>query len=259
MLLVLAFAAAVPFSYDGQLRPGQTLTVRDINGTVRVRTGDRLAIRANKHADRSDPNEVAIRVENRADGIVVCVRYPPDANRGCDERSSARSRGSYHNDTAVDFDITVPHGITLDAKSVNGAVDAINDGPTDAASVNGNVRVEGRDVRRAASVNGSVEVHVLDRSRGTLTAKTVNGSIDVTVPPGSGSRVAFGCDNGVQGLPPAALRVAIFDTQWHITSSVTVDSSKGQSVLSFPDPGKTGVISIKRLDTGEVVVGYEVS
>jgi hypothetical protein len=187
MFLVLAFAAVVPFSYDGQLRPGQTLTVRDINGTVRVRTGDRLAIRANKHAERSDPNEVAIHVENRAGGIVVCVRYPPDANRGCDDESSS-SRGS-HNDTAVDFDITVPHGITLDARSVNGSVDAINDGPTDVASVNGNVRAEGRDVRRAASVNGSVEVHVLDRSRGTLSAKTVNGSIDVTVPPGSG--VAF--------------------------------------------------------------------
>ncbi len=184
MLLVLAFAA-VPFTYDGQLRPGQKLTVRDVNGTVRVRTGDRLAIRANKHADRSDPNEVAIHVENRSDGVVVCVRYPPNANRGCDDDSSSSSRGS-HNDTAVDFDITVPHGITLDAKSVNGSVDAINDGPTDASSVNGNVRVEGRDVRKAASVNGSVEVHVLDRTRGTLTAKTVNGSIDVSVPSGSG-------------------------------------------------------------------------
>lgn len=185
MFLVLAFASDVPFLYDGQLRPGQTLAIRDVNGTVRVRTGDRLSIRANKRADRSDPNEVAIHVENRADGIVVCVRYPPEANRGCDDQSTYSSHDS-HNDTAVDFDVTVPHGITLDAKSVNGSVDVINDGPTDAASVNGNVRIEGRDVRRAASVNGSVEVHVLDRSRGMLSAKTVNGSIDVTVPPGSG-------------------------------------------------------------------------
>jgi hypothetical protein len=184
MFLVLA-VAAVPFAYDGQLRPGQKLTVRDINGTIRVRTADRLAIRANKHAERGDPNEVAIHVENRADGIVVCVRYPPNANRTCDEENTWSSRDS-HNDTAVDFDITVPHGITLDAKSVNGAVDVINDGPTDAASVNGSVRVEGRDVRSAKSVNGGVEVHVLDRSRGTLSAKTVNGSIDVSVPPGSG-------------------------------------------------------------------------
>jgi hypothetical protein len=184
MFLVFAFAA-VPFAYDGSLRPGQKLTVRDVNGSVRVRTGDRLAIRASKHADRSDPNEVAIHVENRADGVVVCVRYPPDANRSCDDRSASSNRDA-RNDTAVDFDITVPHGVALDAKSVNGAVDAINDGPTEAASVNGSVRVEGRDVRNAASVNGSVEVHVLDRVRGTLSAKTVNGSIDVTLPRGSG-------------------------------------------------------------------------
>ena len=184
MFLVLA-VAAVPFAYDGQLRAGQKLTIRDVNGTVRVRTGDRLAIRANKHADRGDPNEVKIHVENRSDGIVVCVRYPPNAARACDDGTSWSS-GESHNDTAVDFDITVPHGITLDAKSVNGAVDAINDGPTEVSSVNGSVRVEGREVRKAASVNGSVEVHVLDRVRGTLDAKTVNGSIDVSLPPGSG-------------------------------------------------------------------------
>jgi|SRR5947209_5192370 len=184
MFLVLA-VAAVPFAYDGSLRPGQKLTIQDINGTVRVRTGDRLAVRANKHAERGDPNEVAIRVENRADGIIVCVRYPPNVNRACDDHSTWSS-GDSHNDTAVDFDVTVPHGITLVAQSVNGSVDAINDGPTEVASVNGSVRVEGRDVRKAASVNGSVEVHVLDRVRGTLSAKTVNGSIDVSLPPGSG-------------------------------------------------------------------------
>jgi lysozyme len=81
----------------------------------------------------------------------------------------------------------------------------------------------------------------------------------ITVPPGSGRKIAFGCDNGLQGLPPAALRVAIFDTRWHITPNVTVDSTKGQTVLAFPDAGKTGVISVRRQDAGQVVVGYEVS
>jgi DUF4097 and DUF4098 domain-containing protein YvlB len=184
MFLVLALAA-VPFAYDGQLRPGQSLTVRDINGNVRVRTGDRLAIRATKHADHGDPNDVAIKVESRSDGIVVCVRYPPETNRGCDVRGSS-SHSDRDNDTAVDFEITVPHGINLTASTVNGAVDAMNDGPTEATSVNGSVQVEGRNVRRAASVNGSVHVKVLDQSRGSLTARTVNGSIDVTLPPGSG-------------------------------------------------------------------------
>ncbi|HEX2745651.1 MAG TPA: glycoside hydrolase family 25 protein [Streptosporangiaceae bacterium] len=81
----------------------------------------------------------------------------------------------------------------------------------------------------------------------------------ITVPWGSATNMAFGCDNGVQGLAPAVLRVAIYDTQWHVTASVTVDGTKGQTVLQFPDGQKTGVISVVRQDAGEVIVGYEVS
>jgi len=186
MLLVLA-ALTIPFDYNGALRPGQTLTIRDINGSVRVRIGDRLAIHAVKRGERSDPNTVAIRVENRASGIVVCVRYPPDPNRGCDE--SNQSSGNQNNDTSVAFDVTVPHGVGVDARSVNGSVDVVNDGPTDASTVNGSVRVEGRDVRTARTVNGSVAVTILDRNHGTLDAKTVNGSIDVRLPAGAGLTV----------------------------------------------------------------------
>jgi hypothetical protein len=187
MFIVLALAS-VPFAYDGALRPGQTLTIRDINGEVRVRTGDRLAIHATKHAERSDPNAVAIKVENRPDGIVVCVRYPPEANRGCDERRMSHENNN--NDTAVDFDITVPHGVAVNAQTVNGSVDVVNDGMTEAGTVNGSVRVEGRDVRAARTVNGSVHVRVVDGGRGTLTAKTVNGSIDISLPHGTGVELA---------------------------------------------------------------------
>jgi hypothetical protein len=81
----------------------------------------------------------------------------------------------------------------------------------------------------------------------------------ITVPPGSGTKIAFGCDNGLQGLAPAVLRVAIYDTLWHITNNVTVDSAKGQTVLKFPNASRTGVISVRRQDAGEVIVGYEVS
>ncbi len=133
--MFLVLAATVPFDYNGTLRPGQTLAIRDINGSVRVRTGDRLEVHAVKRAERSDPNAVAIHVENRPNGIVVCVRYPPDANRGCDDANG--SGGTHDNDTSVAFDVTVPHGVALDARSVNGEVDVVNDGPTDASTVNG--------------------------------------------------------------------------------------------------------------------------
>jgi len=89
-----------------------------------------------------------------------------------------------------------------------------------------------------------------------------NGANAVTVitcPLGSGSKIAFGCDNGLQGMAPAVLRVAVYDTEWHLTQPVTVDSTRGQTVIPFTDPAKTGVISVRRQDAGEVVVGWEIS
>ena len=105
------------------------------------------------------------------------------------------------------------------------------------------------------SFQPNVEVEV---QSGQLNTGT-NAVTVITVPHGGGTNIAFGCDNGLQGMPPAVLRVAIYDTRWHITNNVTVDSTKGQTVLPFPDPKSTRVISVKRLDADDVIVGYEVS
>ncbi len=80
----------------------------------------------------------------------------------------------------------------------------------------------------------------------------------IPVPPGTAHHVAFGCDNNLQNLPVARLRVAIFDTKWHIHADVVVNGNTGLAVLVFPDPAKTGVISVRRNDTGKAAVGYVV-
>ena len=105
----------------------------------------------------------------------------------------------------------------------------------------------------------SFQPKVVDEVQSGQLNNGANAVTVITVPLGSAKAIAFGCDNGLQGMAPAMLRVAIFDTQWHITNSVTVDSTKGQTALKFPNAGSTGVISVKRMDAGEVVVGYEVS
>jgi hypothetical protein len=184
MVLVLALVT-VPFSYQGTLRAGQTLAVRDIDGTVRVRRGDHLRIEAKKHAEHGDPNAVVIHVEPGANGLVVCVRYPPDAQRACSDRTSSHESGN--NDTIVDFDVTVPRDVRLDAQNVNGTIDAETDGPVTATTVNGRVSVDAPEIRSAKTVNGSIQLRVRGTGRAPLTAKTVNGSIDVQLPPGSGA------------------------------------------------------------------------
>ena len=80
----------------------------------------------------------------------------------------------------------------------------------------------------------------------------------VAVPPGTAHHIAFGADNSLQGHPPQKLRVGIRDVTWHINENVIVDSTKGLTILPIPDPSKTGVISVGRLDEGKAEVGYVV-
>jgi hypothetical protein len=80
----------------------------------------------------------------------------------------------------------------------------------------------------------------------------------IAVPPGTAQHIAFGGDNALQSLPPAHLRVAFFDTKWHIHPDLVVDGNTGLSVLAFPDPAKTGIISVLRADAGRGALGYVV-
>ena len=101
----------------------------------------------------------------------------------------------------------------------------------------------------------SFQPKVVDEVQSGQLNNGANAVTVITVPLGSAKAIAFGCDNGLQGMAPAVLRVAIYDTAWHLTQPVTVDSAKGQTVIQFTDPSKTGVISVRRQDAGEVMVG----
>ena len=184
---LVAAVSAAPFQFSGTLRAGQTLTVNDVQGTIRVRDGDRLTIHADKHAERSDPSTVQVHVEQRDDGVVVCVRYPPDADRGCGSYSG-RS-GSSGNDTVVDFEITVPRGTALVANTVNGSVDVQHDGSAGATAVNGSVRIDATQISSAKTVNGGLHLTMRNAERGSLVATTVNGEVDVQLPASQGIAV----------------------------------------------------------------------
>ncbi|MGD1068228.1 MAG: hypothetical protein ABR975_15570 [Vulcanimicrobiaceae bacterium] len=191
MFLVMALVGA-PLHFEPAIRAGQTLSVHDISGAVRVRVGARLAIDARRTANRSDPNAVVVHVETRSDGVAVCVRYPPDAARGCNEHT----HGANDNDTQVDFDITVPAGVAVNAADVNGSVDVVAAGSTRGTSVDGDVRIDAPEITEATTVNGAVRVYVRARGTAPLRASSVNGRIVVSLPPGGGATVDAKTLNG---------------------------------------------------------------
>ncbi|MGH3265682.1 MAG: hypothetical protein ACRDNS_27235, partial [Trebonia sp.] len=78
----------------------------------------------------------------------------------------------------------------------------------------------------------------------------------IAVPEGSARQISFGLDNHAQNVPIARLRVAIFDTAWHTHPDVVIDGNRGLQSIAFPNPAKTGVVSIRRNDAGTQAIGY---
>jgi hypothetical protein len=102
----------------------------------------------------------------------------------------------------------------------------------------------------------------------TAEAELQSGQLDngshalttITVAPGTAHQIAFGCDNSVQSRPAPVIRVAIYSTGpgWNVYNDVVVDGNKGLRIIPFPNPAKTGVISVIRADEGQVDMGYVV-
>ncbi|MDX6429695.1 MAG: hypothetical protein QOE54_2061 [Streptosporangiaceae bacterium] len=81
----------------------------------------------------------------------------------------------------------------------------------------------------------------------------------IALPRGRYKTIGFIADNALQGLPAAQLRVAVHQAgSWHLATA-TVDSTQGQTVVTFPDPGTTDGVSVRREDAGDVHVAWEVS
>lgn len=81
----------------------------------------------------------------------------------------------------------------------------------------------------------------------------------IVLPRGRYKTIGFIADNGLEKLDPPKLRVAVHrKAGWHV-ETVTVDSAKGQTVLTFDDAATTDGISVRREDAGTCGVAFEVS
>jgi hypothetical protein len=78
----------------------------------------------------------------------------------------------------------------------------------------------------------------------------------IPVPPGTAHRIAFAIDNQAQNVAIAKLRVAFFDTAWHVHPDVELNGVKGLSIMPFFNASKTGVVSVRRNDAGNQSIGY---
>lgn len=212
-----------PFHWTGKLQADQWVRIKNVNGEVRAEAGpgDQVEVTATKSGP--DADQVKIEVVQDADGVSICTIYPS----GWREENRCTSGHDWHNSTRgnvharVDFTVHLPRNLRLDARTVQGDVDAEHLGRRAlVSSVNGSVRVSTAEWAQATSVNGNVTARFGSADwPDTLSLTTVNGRIDLEVPADFSAEVNFSSVNGSFNTDfPLTVQGGV--TRFHLTGTI---------------------------------------
>jgi DUF4097 and DUF4098 domain-containing protein YvlB len=187
--LSLSAQRRADFQWANPLAAGSTVSVRNISGDVKIvpSTTGRVEVLGFK-SGRGRLDRVRANVEQTSRGIVVCVLYGDAAS--CDDNNHSSNRGRWDRDddgdASIDFEVSVPTNLVVEAGSVSGDV-SINGahGDVTASTVSGDVVLDHLHASsvKANSVSGDVEVHVDELlGRGDFTFHSVSGDVTLEVP-----------------------------------------------------------------------------
>lgn len=199
-------AAALPlgaqrradFQWANALAAGSTVAVRNISGDVKVvpSTSGRVEVLGFKHGSGRQLDEIRANVEQTSRGIIVCVLYAD--GDACDNAGHSDRRGRWNrNDgnAAIDFEVSVPANLIVDAGSVSGDVEISGaHGDVTASTVSGNVMLDHLHASsvNANSVSGDVEVHVDELTgKGDFNFHSVSGNVTLQVPSSFGADLSM--------------------------------------------------------------------
>ena len=185
----IATATAQDFNWHGRIAAGKRLEVKGVNGDVRavLSSGAEAVVNARKHAHRSDPDEVEIKVVESEEGVTICAVYPTPARARRENTCQPGdhwSSSTENNDVVVDFDVQVPAGIEFNGQTVNGSVRVSTTGLAEASTVNGSVyaqmgRADWSNDLEFSTVNGGITLILPSAKLDTdVRATTVNGDIE---------------------------------------------------------------------------------
>lgn len=179
MLTARDFQRIDPDSWEwhGRLAPGRAIEVRGVTGDIRAFLSMTNEVKVVAHVqpeDGSTPMELQLR-QNQG-GVRVCA-----VTRGSDECSENPLTGP---DARVDYDVHVPRGVDLIARTVNGAIAAESlASDVTASTVNGRVSISTSGTAHARTVNGSIHALLLKPFWNRAPEfSAVNGGITVSIP-----------------------------------------------------------------------------
>ena len=173
------------WSWTKQVPAGRAIELKGVNGEISATyaSGSEVRVRVEKTARRSDVREVEMVVVEHGGGVTICALYPSEGRGRANqcEPGEAGRNNVRNNDVTVRFEVQVPRGVNLVARTVNGDVTAAGlQSDIDVHTVNGSIEAATSGLVRAQTVNGSIDAR-LGRAdwRDDLSFETVNGGITV--------------------------------------------------------------------------------
>ena len=176
------------WSWHSKLNPGQTLTLRDLNGPVEVTPapGTETVVTAERSWLTSDPNSVTIQAVPTSSGTMICAIWPGSNGTECTAGHDVNFRfdGKQHNDVAVKFLVQLPRGVKIDVGSVNGDVDVSGaQGGVTVNTVNGDLSVQTSAWPvNLTTVNGDITATAGAPGPESASVKSVNGDVSLSLP-----------------------------------------------------------------------------
>jgi len=188
--------ATETFEWSGQLAPGGTVEIKNLNGNVRILpgVGSEVRVAAVKRGVDDDPSSVTIDIVETAGRVTVCAVYPDVPGLPANECLPGALNGqlsSRNNDVTVKFDVHVPAEAEFVGGTINGDVRA--DGvvcDVFARTVTGDIDVSTAGLAEGSTTWGSVTASIGGAGWGRNLAFTaIGGDLTVTIPGTAGAEV----------------------------------------------------------------------
>ncbi len=180
-------------TFNYTLESGGRLSIENVNGSITIvgGGGDQVEIRAFKKANNQEALDgIEIRIDATSDRIAIETKLP----------NSRSWWGGGNNGASVTYELSVPSNINLDGiGSVNGGVDIRGVfGNIKAKTVNGGIDVRDASADlKVETVNGGIDATLASLTGDQrVSADTVNGRINLTLPANADASVSVETVNG---------------------------------------------------------------
>lgn len=194
------------FSWTGDVAPGSTVNVRNIDGAIAVVPSTDTKLSVDAVILNAAPSAVQVKQSTNGSDVYFCTLLGSRTSDGCESTEgrhethfSPFSLFSRRHPITVRYTVHVPNGMRVAVETVNGKIAAQNiGGNVKASTVNGDVIVSTTNgTVNAETVNGSIIASMASLpDSGNVHLETVNGSITSLIPEGIGGSIDLDNTNG---------------------------------------------------------------